>query len=254
MIRTALCLAERGFYVFPCRPRDKQPATVNGLKDATIDFGVIERWWRQEPNFNVAIATGAASRVFVVDIDGAEIELQKLEAEHGELPSSVEAITSRGRHVYFRWPDRPVRNSAGKLGTGIDVRGEGGYVLAPPSVHPSGKKYCWSVDSARAIAPAPAWLLDTIAAPANGVPVATPPSEWRALIEDGVGEGARDCTITRLVGHLLRRRIDPVVVVGLMQSFNATHCTPPLPPADIDRIVESIARRELVRRTGSHGG
>ena len=158
MIRTAIALAQKGMAVFPCRPQDKRPATANGLKDATTDLDIIRQWWRQEPQFNLAIATGAVSGIFVVDIDGldAEVELRRLEAEHGGFPSTVEAITARGRHVYFRSPETPVRNSASKIAPGIDVRGDGGYVLAPPSIHPSGRRYEWSVDCATALADAPA--------------------------------------------------------------------------------------------------
>jgi hypothetical protein len=251
MIRTALCLAERGLHVFPCKPRDKRPATANGLKDATTDTSVIEKWWRSEPELNVAIATGKLSGVFVVDIDGidAEAELTKLEAQHGALPPTVEALTSRGRHTYFLWPDRLVRNSASKIAPGIDTRGEGGYVLAPPSVHPSGRRYEWSVDSANAFAAAPDWLLDKIADPTNGTrPAALPPSHWRALVLAGLEEGTRDVNLTRLAGYFLRRRLDAVFVLEILRSLNATHCRPPLPDDDILRIVESIAARDLKRR------
>src|SRR5262249_15085341 len=150
VIGAALALAYKGLAVFPCRPRDKRPATASGLKDATLDLEVIRQWWRQEPQFNIGIATGAISNIFVIDVDGpdAESELRKLEAEHGELPPTVESITARGRHLFFKWPDCIVRNSAGKLAGGIDVRGDGGYVLVPPSIHPSGRAYAWSVDSA----------------------------------------------------------------------------------------------------------
>jgi hypothetical protein len=179
--------------------------------------------------------------------------LRKLEAEHGELPLTVEVITARGRHLYFKMPDRPVRNSAGKIAAGIDVRGDGGYTLLPPSIHPSGKKYCWSADSARTFAAAPPWLLEKITAPTNGASAATPASEWRALFENGVGEGTRDCTVTRLAGYLLRRFVDPVVVAKLLHSFNETQCMPPLPAADVERIVNSIAGRELARRNSRDG-
>ena len=170
MIKTALNYAKRGLYVFPCRVKDKRPATANGVKDATIDPDLIERWWREEPEFNIAVATGALSRIFVTDIDGldAEAELKKLEAQYGPIPSTVELITARGRHLFFQYPEQPVRNSAGKLAPGIDVRGDGGYVLAPPSKHPSGRRYCWSVDSGNAFATAPEWLLARLAAPADG--------------------------------------------------------------------------------------
>jgi len=248
MVQTARALAEKGLAIFPCLPRDKRPATLQGLKDATTDPIQIENWWHQNPNCNIAVATGAVSGVFVIDLDGAdaEAELRKLEAQHGELPATVESITGRGRHLFFQCPERPVRNSAGKIATGIDVRATGGYVIAPPSVHPSGKRYCWSVDSATTFAAAPEWLLFIIAETENGT--AAPASEWRALVCDGVVEGQRNSTVARLVGHLLRRFIDPMVVLELVQSWNAMRCSPPLPPNEIVAIVNSICGRELVRR------
>ena len=103
------------------------------LKDATVDPAVIRRWWQQEFDLNVAVATGEASEIFVVDIDGADGEaaLRQIEERNGALPPTVEAITARGRHLYFKWPDRPVPNSAGKIAPHVDTRGTGGYVLAP---------------------------------------------------------------------------------------------------------------------------
>jgi hypothetical protein len=251
LLHAALLLASRGLHVFPCRPRAKEPATFNGLKAATTDHNVINGWWANS-DFNIGLRTGKCSGVFVVDVDGidAETELTKLEKQRGALPPTVESLTARGRHIFFSFPNRPIRNSAGKIAPGIDVRGDGGYVLAPPSIHPSGKAYAWSVDSAAAFAPAPDWLLATITESAsfNG-PVATPSSEWRELIK-GVGEGARDCTATKLAGYLLRRHVDPFVALALLQGWNITSCTPPLPETDIARIINSIASKELKRRAG----
>ena len=179
----------------------------------------IRKWWHAQPQANIAIATGAVSNVFVIDVDGldAEVELRRLEAKHGNLPATVEVITARGRHVYFQMPETPVRNSAGKIAPGIDVRGDGGYVLAPPSIHPSGKRYEWSVDCASAFAAAPDWLLAKITdANSNGA-APTPLSEWRVLIASGVAEGSRDNTVAKVSGHLLRRYIDPHVVLTLLQ-------------------------------------
>lgn len=85
--------------------------------------------------------------------------MRVLEQNYGELPVTVESITGRGRHLYFKMPDQPVKCSASKIAPKIDVRGDGGYVLAPPSIHPSGRPYCWSVDTNNAFAEAPAWLL-----------------------------------------------------------------------------------------------
>lgn len=254
MIRAAIALAKRGMAVFPCLPSNKLPMTEHGCKDATTDPETIEALFGERPDCNIAIATGSASGIFAVDVDGvdAEAELRRLEAEHGALPKTVEVISARGRHLYFKVPDLPVRNSASKIAVGIDVRGEGGYVLCPPSIHPSGKRYEWSVDSASAFAAAPKWLLDKITSPVNGSNPAMPLSDWRALVRDGVREGARDCTITKLTGYLLRRRLDPIIVLGLVQAWNAASCVPPLPAADVDRIVDSIAGRELARRTRGH--
>jgi hypothetical protein len=149
--RAALALAGRGVQVFPCVPRGKTPGTAHGVLAATVDPSTIDRWWQQDPQFNVGIATGAPSGIFVVDVDGldAEAEVRKLEARHGTMPDTVEVVTARGRHIYLKMPpDAEIRNSAGKVAPGIDVRATGGYVLAPPSVHPSGRCYAWSVDSA----------------------------------------------------------------------------------------------------------
>jgi hypothetical protein len=111
----------------------------------------------------------------------------------------------------------------------------------------------WSVDSNDVLAEAPEWLLAKIAAAPNDTVAVTPPSEWRELVKNGVFEGQRDCTVTRLAGHLLRRRIDPFVTLELLQTWNATRCTPPLPETDVARIVESIAGMELRRRQGDGG-
>jgi Bifunctional DNA primase/polymerase, N-terminal/Primase C terminal 1 (PriCT-1) len=254
VIRTALALAAWGLHVFPCLSRAKLPATPRGCLDASKDPHMIRHWWGLEPHYNLAIATGTASGIFVIDADGvdAELELRRLEAEYGALPSTVEVITPRGRHLYFRMPDTPVRNSAGKIAPGIDVRGSGGYVVSPPSIGPTGRAYAWSVDCAGAIAEAPSWLIEKIAERTNGNGEATPPAEWRELVTNGVDEGARDCTVAKLSGHLLRRFLDPFVVLELMQCWNATRCRPPLPEGDIARIVDSICAKELRRR--GHAG
>ena len=235
-------------------PRDKRPATSHGVLDATSDLAAIRRWWQQEPQFNIAIATGEPSGVFVVDIDGldAEAELRRLEAEQEPLPETVEVITARGRHIYFKMPDATVRNSAGRIAPGIDVRGSGGYVLAPPSIHPTGRAYCWSVDTAATFAAAPAWLLAKIttpAPPAGKAPL--PPEQWREIVA-GAAEGTRNTSITRLAGYLLRHRVDPAVALVLLELWNETRCAPPLPKDEIMRIVDLISGAELRRRSG-HG-
>jgi hypothetical protein len=251
LISAALGLAERGMLVFPCLPRRKEPAVAKGLLAATTDQNVIKGWWRGNSDCNIGLATGAASGVFVVDIDGASAEavLRELEERHGALPATVEAITTRGRHLYFRWPDgAEVRNSAGRITAGIDVRGEGGYVIAPPSVHPCGRRYSWSVHSADTFAGAPEWLLETLATRAPAAVAAAPAVSWRDIVRNEITEGRRNDTLARLAGHLLRRWVDPLVTLEFLLTWNAVRCRPPLDDREVFTIVNSIAGRELKRR------
>jgi Bifunctional DNA primase/polymerase, N-terminal/Primase C terminal 1 (PriCT-1) len=253
LVSAALTLATKGLFVLPCRPRDKRPATRNGLKDATTDLDTIRQWWRREPDLNVAILTGKVSGVFVLDLDGldAEVELRRLERENGRLPATVESITARGRHVYFRMPAVPIRNSASRIAPGIDVRGDGGYVLAPPSVHPGGKIYSWSADSGAGFATAPQWLLSEVTDRVIRDSRLHGRIELRNLASGDVEEGQRNDAVTRFFGYLLRR-LDPMIAVELIQLWNASHCRPPLSCEEVIRIVDSIAGRELRQRFG-HG-
>lgn len=182
-VEHALSYAAWGWRVVPIRPGGKHPADVPRWQEAaTTDADLIKAWWQRWPTHGVGIATGRASGVFVLDVDvsgnkAGDATLADLEATHGALPSTVETVTgSGGRHLYFRWPEgTDIRNDAGhRLGLGLDVRGEGGQVLAPPTVHPNGTAYAWESlgDPFDGVAPAeaPAWLLELLteeAQPAN---------------------------------------------------------------------------------------
>ena len=165
------------------------------------------------------------------------------------MPATVEAITARGRHLYFKWPERDVGNSAGKIAPGIDVRGNGGYVLVSPSLHPSGRRYAWSVDSASAFAAAPEWLIGMSTAVLL-FDTARPndPAQWRDLIRNGIPDGCRNDRVTRLVGHLLGRHVDPEVALEIALAINDARCRPPLPRNEVIAIVDSIAGLELRKR------
>ena len=157
-LAAALDYAARGFRVFPCWPRSKEPATKHGFKDATTNPATIRRYWLAQSDYNVAIATGIVSGVWVLDTDGAvgAETLRDLEARHGPIPPTRRSLSSRGPHLWFL-ADGPIQSSAGRVGLGIDVRGDGGYVLAPPSVHPDGHVYRLVNDAP--IATAPEWLV-----------------------------------------------------------------------------------------------
>lgn len=164
LLLAALAYARRGWAVFPCRPREKRPATRNGFKDGTTDKGRIVAGWTRCPEANVAIVTGTVSGLVVLDVDprnGGNESLRELERRHGELPPTLVVATGGGgRHYFFSAPEGKSIKSC-KFADGLDLKADGGYVVAPPSTHPSGSSYTWSEDFQRIeLAPCPAWLLE----------------------------------------------------------------------------------------------
>ena len=143
MLDAALGYAALGWQVFPCMPLSKLPATPNGFYDATTNPETIKRYWRQSDR-NIGIRTGAASGFWVFDIDGhkdGEASLRRLEAEYGSLPRTREAISVRGgRHCYFKYTG-PISCSADKIGPGLDVKADGGYIVGAPSVWRSRRRF-----------------------------------------------------------------------------------------------------------------
>ncbi|MBA3423638.1 MAG: bifunctional DNA primase/polymerase [Rubrobacter sp.] len=175
----ALGYAHRGWRVFPlhgivneactcgrtdCSSAGKHPLVRRGLYEATTDPDVIMEWWRRWRSANVGIATGAVSGLAVIDVDlpAAFVSLGRLIEQ--EVPATLTGLTGGGGvHLVFSSSDETLGNSAGRLPgmddelTGFDLRGNGGYIVAPPSVHRSGGSYEW-LDANRPVAAAPAWL------------------------------------------------------------------------------------------------
>ena len=162
LVRAALAYARRGMPVFPCEPLGKRPLTRDGFWDASVDAGVVGRWWSRWPAANIGVPTGKRSGLLVLDVDprdGGAASLTELEGAFGPLPRTTRARTGGGgEHVFFRYPGEvggEVRNSASWVGPGLDVRGEGGYVLVPPSRTQA--PYRWTERAP--LAEAPSWLL-----------------------------------------------------------------------------------------------
>jgi hypothetical protein len=171
-----------GWRVFPVG-KDKRPLTQHGCNEATTDLEQIARWWHRWPSSGVALATGDASGCWVLDVDpqhDGEASFLELVAKHGQLPDTVTSLTGGGgQHYLFRWPP-PVggqpqivqnqqgpKRRPGRLPPGIDSRGRGGYIVLPPSVHPSGRQYAWEASGRPdevAVAEAPDWLLALVLA------------------------------------------------------------------------------------------
>jgi RecA-family ATPase len=157
----ALCLW--GFSVFPLHPRDKKAAVPWAAYQKERAAGkLVKQWADDRRGLNAAVVTGAVSGVIVLDTDSAEAEA---EVQRRGAPCTPTVKTAKGRHRYFKHPGFAVRNFAGRI-PGCDLRGDGGYVVAAGSVHPSGAVYAWEItpDEA-AFAPVPDWLLDLIRAP-----------------------------------------------------------------------------------------
>ena len=169
------------------------------------------------------------------------------------MPLTWEVLTGGGgRHLYFRHPGIEIGNSRGVIGPGIDGRGDGGLVIAPPSRHKSGRAYAWNVDAnpdELSLADLPAWVIARLDRPhvqANG----RPPEEWLHLITDPVTESRRTDRLAKLAGHLLRRRVDPYVVLELLAGWNATRCNPPLAATEVKETIARISALEMARRQG----
>lgn len=158
VLNSALALARAGVQVFPCVYATKVPPKgTRGLHDATTNAAVIRRVFGGRLQRNIGIRTGAVSRLWVLDVDAPEA-LDVLQASHGLLPLTRIVRTSAGHHYWWRLGRAPVPSSVGRIAPGIDVRGEGGYVLAPPSIHPTGVAYEWGNDAP--LVEAPPWLVE----------------------------------------------------------------------------------------------
>ena len=241
-----------------CEAPGKHPRICRWPESATTAPALIRAWWRRWPEANIGLVTGAPSGLIVLDIDprhGGQVSLEELESMLGPLPVTPEVETGGGgRHLYFRHPGSHVPNSAGILGPGLDVRGDGGYIVAPPSLHASGRTYAWEGTHHLAhLEPpsVPAWLLQRLSpSQPKARPVTHPKTSISDLVITGVKEGQRNSSLARLAGHLLRQRVDPYVALGLLRSWNQQSCQPPLAEAEIMRTIDSIAGAELRRRRG----
>jgi KaiC/GvpD/RAD55 family RecA-like ATPase len=254
-LAAALDYARQGIMVFPLEPRGKKPLgrlAPNGVKNATVEEATIRRWWTDTPDANIGIATGRASGVTVVDVDGEEGEKALANILHGAEPLTRQAKTGKGRHLFFSYIEG-VKNSAGTLGAKLDIRNDGGYVVAAPSIHPSGHAYTWLHDSAP-IAEVP----DTLRVALRGEPEKEDASTGTWLDDlrrEGIPEGKRNETLAKVAGFYARRlipagvRVD--VVHALVMQFNRDACSPPLDDAEVRAIVNSITAKEQEKGTGS---
>ena len=262
MLQSALRYAKQGLAVFPlygikngkctcgnkdCRNPGKHPRTRNGLKDATTDAAQIRSWWNAWPDSNIGIATGAVSGIVVLDvdsghadgIDGAET-LAEWEAEQGELPDTWLSLTGGGgAHYIFRQPvGLTVRNRAAVL-PGLDIRGDGGYIVAPPSLHSSGRAYQWDLlhePDSTPLAPLPDSLYRLMVHNNN--------SKATFELPEIIPNGSRNDTLFRLASSLRAKGLSETAIVAAVSAENQQRCNPPLPDTEIALLCSSAGRYE----------
>lgn len=233
----ALEYAERGWRVLPLSAKEPDTRLApTGVKDATTSPETIRTWWRVNPGAGVGIATGHG--LAVVDVDprhDGDDSLHELEHEHGEINTLTARTGGGGWHFYFE-VEEELRGRSGIM-PGIDVKGAGGYVVAPPSPHPSGKTYEWVPDHPEAPQPLPGWLFELITARAHQNGPAPP-------LDDEIAEGVRNTTLTSLAGTMRRRGMTQGEIEAALQVVNEERCRPPLPHADVAAIAKSVCTYE----------
>lgn len=243
ILDSALEYGRRGWRVFPLGgPDGKKPLIDKWPDRATSNEEKIKMLWKQFPKANIGIATGGDSGIFVVDIDGdtGALSLLDLELAHGKLPATYRVETARGYHLYYiQPPGIETKNQAsGELGNKIDIRGDGGYVVAPPSVHlVTGKIY--EVSDARIPVVAPDWLLEAVLRHKKKR------SEMgEHLVPAKIEKGSRDVKMTRIAGQLRWLGLETEEMLRAMLEVNLQRFKPPMEESDVVRIAKSIGQKE----------
>jgi putative DNA primase/helicase len=263
LLGAALLYAKGGRAVFPvhipvrgecscgkpaCPNKGKHPRTAQGSTDATTNEDTIRVWWEYDfPCSNVGIRTGKESGLVVLDVDprhGGDESLRQLEAQHGPLPETPTVRTGGGgQHFYFQHPGFRVPSRSSVLGAGLDIRGDGGSVVAPPSLHVSGGQYRWEPGKSPEqiqLAPLPAWLLDLLQRP-QGQKVESL-KERLSLAAPVIPQGQRHTTLTSLAGTMRARGMGYVEIVAGLLVVNQ-RCASPLLEKEVERIAWDMAQK-----------
>lgn len=267
--RAALRYAEQGWPVIPihsaagevcscgrgdCNKPGKHPRTLNGLDDATTDEAQIREWWTRWPDAGIATVPGRCGYV-VFDLDGREAvpEAQRL-GLLAEPTLEVETGREAGRHLWYLRPDFEVGNKAGDL-THIDIRGDNGYVVLPPSIHPSGKQYRWRGADGENALPLPPLALAFLRSinlharrgnPSRSVEHAPP------VLLKRIPKGQRNDALTSEAGRIARTARDGEGVERKLTAWNLDRCEPPSPEREVRGIAKRIWEKE--QRGRAKGG
>lgn len=245
LLEAALKYLSRGWGVIPLR-RNKRPflarwATYQSMRATEQE---LTDWWEKWPDANIGIVTGAISGIVVLDVDprhGGQESLDELKIKHETLPDTLNAFTGGfGLHLYFAHPGYRLKNRVA-IAPGLDVRADGGYVVAPPSVHASGNTYEWDISGDIqnvSLAPCPEWLIEKLTVPAREC--STPPQSQvdPVAILAGVPEGQRDNRLFQYACRLRAKGMSREEATALLIEA-ANNCDPPFPEQEALQKVES---------------
>lgn len=236
-VNDVVSLTKCGFNVIPILPKSKTPAldSWKDLQERLVTDEEIQDWWGRYPELNVAVVTGSISGVVVVDVDDPQ-------ALAGLPPTRMVSTPNGGYHLYYKHPGGRVRNGV-KVKPGIDIRGDGGYVVAPPSELENGH-YTW-IDASAPLAEFPLWLLEKTLAVAVKDESEEP---WYKELLQGVPVGQRDNAAIRLAGRWIRRGLSDEEVLALLLTWNRNN-KPPMGehPGDQDAVEWAKAKINSVR-------
>lgn len=231
--------------IVPNKPKSKIPILSCWTENAYLLKKSIERQWEKNPRLNVGILTGHRTGICILDVDPdheGDKTLSDLCKRYGDIPLTPTSVTGTGgKHYVFKLPEGiTLKSSAGKLGKGLDIRAEGGQFIAPPSLHPNGKKYQWEECKSPFVlspAPLPGWVIklctlqDTL------------PSSFRELNDqDIIPEGKRNVTLASIAGDLRYKGHNLPEITTMLLEVNRQRCKPSLSDMEVKRIAGSINR------------
>lgn len=241
IVDAAIRLADAGYRIFPCQRNGKTPLTPHGCRDATSDVDQVAAWWTRWPTANIGLST---DDLLALDIDGASNPWPSEATRQADLARAPINLTpGGGRHHLFRQPQgRAWGNTVEKLAPHVDSRGNGGYILVPPSVVAE-RPYAWAEgcegysDGPRGLPLPPDWLVAALDAPLSASSEPLQPG-------NDIPHGARNDTLARLAGHMRRAGMTNREILAALTTANGDRCKPPLPDKEIQTIAWSISRYE----------
>jgi putative DNA primase/helicase len=241
----ALKYVEAGFSIIPLKPRSKLPLIKWARfqkRKATKEE--ITKWWTRWPDANIALLTGKINNIIVFDEDGPEAE--KIIKEKGGFPPGPQSVTAKGRHYIFRHPGFSIGNDVNKK-LDLDIRGDGGYIVAPPSVHPSGHVYSWAPELSLfeiEIAEMRDWQIEYLKE--NCIVGSKSPRNvpgWHQESLKGVSKGQRNDTAAKLAGRYITKGLSDSETASILLPWNRKN-RPPLPEVEIRNIIKSIRQKD----------